>query len=172
MTTSELNLAHHRVQKWLNAFREAPEFDRLRPMHSAATGVFLMSDDLEALLKATAPQERMTPALSAPKSRLKKKDPETSFWAASSVSTDTAAQLYRIIRQLLLTNNKIKGLTDEELIDVLARPGVFEEHFTPSGVRSRRAELVEAGWVMDSGVKRELKSGRMGIVWKAVPDWD
>lgn len=54
--------------------------------------------------------------------------------------------------------------TDEELLPRVRRvwPGA-----TPSGVRTRRAELVDAGKVGDSGQRRRTSTGRRSIVWVA-----
>jgi hypothetical protein len=63
-------------------------------------------------------------------------------------------------------------LTDEELIE---RYGWMREQFnlppqTPQSIRTRRAELVRAGHVVDSGERRPTKSNRMATVWRAVGD--
>lgn len=50
-----------------------------------------------------------------------------------------------------------RGMTDEELQDAL--------HLNPSTERPRRVELVEGGWVEDSGRRRRTRSGRAAAVW-------
>jgi len=61
-------------------------------------------------------------------------------------------------------------MTDEELF-VCYNKAVAQRLAplaSPSGVRSRRAELVALGFVEDTGLKRKLVSGRNATVWKAV----
>lgn len=88
----------------------------------------------------------------------RKTDPVTSHEAAESVRTIT--------------------LTQEFVLRVLRRPRVDVElvkayqamktapRASESGIRSRRAELVERGLVRDSGRRTRLESGRMAIVWE------
>lgn len=53
--------------------------------------------------------------------------------------------------------------TDEELLyrwhERMAAP------ISPSGLRTRRSELVEMGYVKDTGCRRPLQSGRTATVW-------
>lgn len=51
------------------------------------------------------------------------------------------------------------GLTDHQLQDFLA--------MNPSTERPRRVELVRAGLVRDSGLRRLTPSGRKAVVWVA-----
>lgn len=51
------------------------------------------------------------------------------------------------------------GATDEEMQVAL--------NMNPSTQRPRRIELVEEGWVRDSGATRRTKSGRNAVVWVA-----
>ena len=53
------------------------------------------------------------------------------------------------------------GMTDEEIQDRL--------HMNPSTQRPRRVELVEQGWVEDSGRRRTTQSGRSAVVWVLTP---
>ena len=91
-------------------------------------------------------------------------DPETSHEAAESVRNLTATQteVLRIIRVC-------RRVTDVELVEQYQR---MVKHFaappaSDSGIRSRRAELVKAGKVIDSGDRERLPSGRHAIVWTA-----
>jgi hypothetical protein len=52
----------------------------------------------------------------------------------------------------------IAGMTDEELVDHTELPA--------NTCRPRRVELVSEGRVVDSGRKRQTRSGRMAIIWK------
>lgn len=166
---ADVDGARQRVSSWLTAITEHEDYVEGHPLHRLLKGE-LWADDLEALLEATAAPEKREPTLGAAKHRLRHRDPETSFWAACAVTPEHARELYRYIRATLSYNTRIGGLTDEELLAVMARPGQVSFEYTPSGVRSRRAELVDAGWVKDSGLKRKLASGRQGIVWEFVPE--
>ena len=90
-----------------------------------------------------------------PKARLT--DPQTSHDAADSVNHITETQLY--ILQVLS-----RPRTDIQLVEAYSKlkhaPKASE-----SGIRSRRAELVRKGKVVDSGIKQLLPSGRFAIVW-------
>lgn len=55
-----------------------------------------------------------------------------------------------------------RGMTDEELRDVLGT--------TYSKVGPRRRELVDGGWVADSGQRRPTSSGQDAIVWVLTPE--
>jgi hypothetical protein len=95
-------------------------------------------------------------------------DPITSHWAAKSVRN--ATQIQKVILQLL-----VKPMTDVEL--VAAFENYWRNSYLPvglrsseSGIRTRRAELVRAGLVQDSGDKVTLASGRKAIVWSLAPD--
>ena len=87
-------------------------------------------------------------------------DPSTSHAAASSVQNITETQ--QAILQLLT----LHPMTDQELVtwyqNQLIAPRASE-----SGIRSRRAELVEQGLVKDTGERKKLASGRSAVVWTA-----
>jgi len=61
-------------------------------------------------------------------------------------------------------------MTDEELFTCYTKAVAagLAPIASPSGVRSRRAELVVLGLVEDTGTKRKLVSGRNAIVWKQI----
>jgi hypothetical protein len=95
-------------------------------------------------------------------------DPVTSHWAAESITN--ATQVQKVILQLL-----VKPMTDFDL--VLAFDDLWRNSDLPvglraseSGIRTRRAELVRAGLVEDSGNKATLASGRKAIIWALAPD--
>jgi hypothetical protein len=55
--------------------------------------------------------------------------------------------------------------TDEHLVAVYrGSPEVLRQ--SPSGIRSRRAELVRDGWVRDSGRRECTLAGRAAVVWE------
>lgn len=92
--------------------------------------------------------------------RARRTDPATSHDAAASVNS------LRHTHQIIVTLLRLEGgMTDEELLylwnDRIA------ERISPSGLRTRRSELVDMGMVRDSGECRPLESGRMAIVWVA-----
>lgn len=92
-----------------------------------------------------------------PKAR--RTDPATSHAAARSVANLRHSQQV-ILKLLALEGPK----TDEELLylwnDRIA------ERISPSGLRTRRSELVDLGLVRDSGERRPLESGRTAIAWE------
>lgn len=85
-------------------------------------------------------------------------DPQTSHDAAESVDNLTATK-QAILRVLA------RPRTDVDLVEAYMNyrnaPRASE-----SGIRSRRAELVAAGLVIDSGQRVKLASGRNAIVWQ------
>lgn len=87
-------------------------------------------------------------------------DPGTSWEAAKSVKKVRTTQL-----RILAALRAMGPMTDEEIAAALAK-----HHWavSPSGARTRRAELVDMGLVADSGQRRRLSTGRRGIVWAAV----
>ena len=92
--------------------------------------------------------------------RARKTDPTTSHEAAASVTAVTGTQ--GAILRLLFTPQYDDELVDRyyTLVDAGLAPNA-----SPSGIRSRRAELVEKGWVEDTGARVKLTSGRRAIVW-------
>ncbi len=83
-------------------------------------------------------------------------DPITSHEAAASVTN--VSSLKSLILELLQSPK-----TDPELLSAVQ--AVSDKPVSESGVRTRRAELVEMGFVRDSGERKELASGRKAIVW-------
>ena len=96
-------------------------------------------------------------------------DPDTSKTAASSGHdrpTLTAS------RSAVLSALRAAGpSTDEAVVAFYRREAGREGSLLPrqseSGIRSRRAELVDAGLVVDTGEKRATVSGRPSTVWRA-----
>jgi hypothetical protein len=94
--------------------------------------------------------------------RARASDPRTSHEAAKSVSNITGTQ--QAILGLLRT-----PLCDSELL-VAYRLGIeigAMPFSSESGIRSRRAELVEKGLVVATGEYRLSTAGRRMIVWVA-----
>jgi hypothetical protein len=90
--------------------------------------------------------------------RARKTDPSTSHEAAASVKDLTETK--KVILRLLKKGKK----TDVDLVEAFYRTSTL--YASESGIRSRRAELVEAGLVEDSGLRVRLRSGRNAILWK------
>ena len=100
------------------------------------------------------------------RARARNTDPATSHQAAASVDDLRTSQWY------VLEYVKRNGpLTDEELVG-----GYTSTSFgamcmqSPSGIRTRRKELVEKNLVHDTGERARLASGRKAIVWGYGPD--
>lgn len=91
--------------------------------------------------------------------RARRTDPATSHDAAASVRNMT--QTHRALLALI----SLEGpLTDEALL--LLWNDRIAERISPSGLRTRRAELVDLGLVRDSGQRKPLESGRAAIAWE------
>lgn len=106
------------------------------------------------------PEARPCPACSPPIARARRTDPGTSHEAAASVRriTETHSRLLALLAE--------QGpMTDEEISAAWAGSGLPPA--SPSGLRSRRAELVDRGLIVDSGSTRTTASGRRTIVWIA-----
>lgn len=101
-------------------------------------------------------QLTLEPILRPARPRTRAGDPGTSRAAAATV--DRLPTLKRLILDAL----RARPMTDEELIEALRRAGVMG---SPSGIRSRRAELVEDGLVVETGSHRPTETGRQATVW-------
>lgn len=105
------------------------------------------------------------PTLFDPIARARRSDPETSKDAAASVRRirESQADVLSVLR-------RHGPVSDEELL-VRYR---FEQHRegacivpqSDSGIRTRRAELVRLGAVIDSGLRGTTTSGRKTVLWK------
>lgn len=93
-------------------------------------------------------------------------DPETSHEAAATVNL-TKGQ-----RAVLAEFRLYRTLTDEQLIAALAirASSCPDAMLSDSGARSRRAELVAAGMVRDSGQRGTTAAGRKTVVWEYVSE--
>jgi len=101
--------------------------------------------------------EPIQPALFA---YARRTDPETSHEAAASVENLRASQhaVWALLRE-------IGPSTDEELAEAVRQSPRFL--ISPSGLRTRRHELVDAGLVHDTGQRKILATGRRAVVWAA-----
>lgn len=141
----------------------------LRDLRGRGIDLEQLGEDLDLLLNATAPREetefRQLPKPRPAWERIRRTDPSTSWIAARMLAADTTRKTYDRIAVILSR----EALTDEELVYRISLADAF---VSPSGVRSRRAELAEAGWVRDTGERRNTKAGRPAIVWEWVPSVD
>lgn len=91
-------------------------------------------------------------------------DPSTSHEAAASVSNVSKT------RSVILSLLELSNMTDPQLVDAYNHMVSISAGIVPaasdSGIRSRRAELVDAGLVKDTGKRVKLPSGRNAIVWQ------
>lgn len=105
-------------------------------------------------------------SLFTPPPRARNTDPHTSHEAAESVQRQRESQ--EAVRRLL---GYIGPSTDEDLRlayeEWQAKAKLPKQ--SPSGLRTRRSELVAMGIVRDSGARQRLDSGRQAIVWEVVP---
>jgi hypothetical protein len=85
-------------------------------------------------------------------------DPETSHEAAASVEDIRKSQAW-----VYMALNELGSATDEQLNAFARRMGY---PISPSGLRTRRSELVGLGLVVDSGQRQRLASGRRAILWQ------
>lgn len=94
--------------------------------------------------------------------KARKTDPKTSHEAAESVDRITETQEY-VLRALR------RPRADVELVEAY-RKFKRAPRASESGIRSRRAELVDRGLVIDTGRRVRLESGRFAIVWGRAND--
>jgi hypothetical protein len=80
--------------------------------------------------------------------------PETSINAAFLSMPRSGSYRWRVLDAITRSDG---GLTDEELQDQLDLP--------PNTQRPRRVELVQGGWVEDSGRRRITITGTPAVVW-------
>lgn len=89
-------------------------------------------------------------------------DPQTSWDAAGSVDDVTATQA--VILMLL----RERPMCDEQLVaeyDAGVARGDFLRK-TAQCIRSRRAELVRKGLIIDNGLRVPMTTGRKAILWQ------
>jgi hypothetical protein len=91
------------------------------------------------------------------RARARRTDPETSHAAARSITNLRESQ--RDVLYMFLTYGE---MTDVDLC-ALAKDRCISQ--SRSGLRTRRRELVDGGYLVDTGKRRKLDTGRMAIVW-------
>lgn len=90
-------------------------------------------------------------------------DPSTSWAAARSIPEEDLRESQRVILALLRDRGP---MTDEQIAAALDS---VQHPLSPSGARTRRAELVDAGYVRDTKKVGRTAAGRATIVWEAIP---
>lgn len=99
--------------------------------------------------------------MNQPHAVARRTDPSTSHAAAASISSSKLRSSQVAVLEWLREHGPA---TDEALVELYNGPDQ-----SPSGLRTRRRELVEQRLVRDSGARQPLASGRMAIVWEVVP---
>ena len=89
--------------------------------------------------------------------RARRTDPLTSHQAAASVTNQKTIR-YWVLKLL------DRPRTDVELVELFGNMKMAPRA-SESGIRSRRAELVADGLVIDTGARKKLESGRYATVW-------
>ncbi|WP_319456907.1 MULTISPECIES: hypothetical protein [unclassified Mycobacterium] len=93
-------------------------------------------------------------------------DPHTSREAAAGIVGDRLRTSQTAVLAVLRHHGPLDDRTLVDVYDMLVATGA-QPRQSPSGIRSRRHELVEAGQVVDTGDRVKLPSGRRAIVWAA-----
>ena len=89
----------------------------------------------------------------------RRSDPKTSHQAAASVKNQETLRA-----RVLETLRDCGPLSDESLaLKLFLR---YPTPYSPSGIRTRRSELVAMGDVADSGKRERSKANRESIVWE------
>lgn len=91
-------------------------------------------------------------------------DPETSHAATAALTEDTLRASQAAVLRFIRTNGP---MTDVALVEDYPQHSEGYPRQSPSGLRSRRAELVTGGLVEDTQKRERLESGRQAVVWGA-----
>lgn len=152
----ECDLARHLASDEINAFRPTGYIRQARQAAGGQTGSPALAD---------TPPAAGVSSFVAPEPRARPTDPATSHAAAKSLR---AQELRRNLEAVLSLIEKHGPMDDVELVDRYVEAVAAETlHVqSPSGIRTRRHELVEAGRLRDSGRKTRLETGRYAIVWE------
>jgi len=94
------------------------------------------------------------------KANARRSDPDTSHAAARSLSDDKLRESQGAVLGHFVEHGP---MTDLDLGNVYDGPPQ-----SPSGLRTRRSELVGRGLLEDAGTRKRLTSGRYAIVWRVV----
>ena len=93
-------------------------------------------------------------------------DPITSHEAATSITVDQLRKSQRSVYDCFALN--IRGMADFELeaLYKIDRKSHGWPKQSDSGIRTRRKELVDAGFLEDSGRTARTLSGRRSVIWE------
>lgn len=92
--------------------------------------------------------------------KVRRDHPDTAHEAAVKAPVGLRRDVLELLCARGVDSPKL-GLTDQELVDFLER--------SENSIRPRRVELVDAGYVEDSGERRPSRWNRPMIVWRATP---
>lgn len=94
-------------------------------------------------------------------------DPDTSHAAAASITEDQLRASQAAVLELFRAFDDV-GATDQKVARhyEARRKRAGWPSQSASGLRTRRKELVDAGFLEDSGYRETLESGRKSIVWR------
>lgn len=104
------------------------------------------------------------PPLSPHIQRARRTDPDTSKAAAAAISDE---EITRIQGQILALLTAHGAMTHATLIQLYRQQ--YDGTAAESTIRTRCAELVDAGKVRDSGLRVKLPSGRHAALWRVTP---
>jgi hypothetical protein len=107
-------------------------------------------------------QQSLFDLVPIPKARTS--DPDTSHLAAASI---TEHQVTAVQQSIIDVLHHYGAATDEQIAErhTQLRVAAGWSRVSPSGLRSRRAELVAAGIVIDTGRRGITSAGRATIIW-------
>lgn len=88
------------------------------------------------------------------------KDPETSWGAAIKQTSEKRQELYTKI----MSGLRAMGRSTDEMLSDFLKTAWPSYKFSPSGLRTRRSELVKAGWVKADG-KKTIRNGNQATAW-------
>ena len=165
MTNEEIKavlLTLPRVEKEMLLRLPYDEAMLILELHHEFPGSHLIED-------APSPQAEFLPT----KAHARTSDPSTSHAAAATLDQETLRASQEAVLSVFRTYEQYRelpyGMTGDEFAEIypLARqrdPKAYPEQ-SPSGLRTRRRELVDMGFLLDTGQRRLLESGRWAIVW-------
>lgn len=92
-------------------------------------------------------------------------DPTTSHLAAASVQhlPESRQAVLRVFTDAAREHD-VRAMTDEELVLAYTHHE-YQPRQSESGIRTRRRELADAGYLVDTGQRGRTTSGRSSIMW-------
>jgi hypothetical protein len=140
------------------------DFLQTKPFHRTQTLRWKLEDP--QFLASIAEERTPIAEIKVPVSRRVRARSEATSWdAAVSIGTEKGRQTFQRIYGIL---TQFGALTDSQISDMYKN--MYNDPVSPSGLRSRRAELVVAGWVKATGNRRKNHRGRDEMVWEALPE--